>query len=180
MIDFADNIYLWRIFRGLSQEELAVKTGIPRPNISVIERGSREVTLATVRRLAAALKVKPGMLVNGVAPPYFKGKKKLSRKSLELIIEAILNKAKRRRTSLNNKHLQRFTSFQKAVGVMFSNIIKNKLNADDRVYRNTIKRSRRDYINHWLILKITLGAEVCNNLLSRLNKHIMIREKTYE
>lgn len=168
MIDFADNIYLWRIFRGLSQEGLAKKSGIPRPNISAIESGRREPSLSTVRRLAFILGTNPGILINGAAPSYLKGKRHLSREYLEHIIDAVLNKTK---VGLSHS--------DKALSVMFSNIIKNRLNAQNGIYKNTIKRGSKDYISSWLILKAVIGKEVVNNLLSRLDKHIMMRPQNY-
>jgi len=96
MVTFAENVYLWRIFRGLSQEKLAERSGIPRPNISAIEKGKREVSLATLRALAANLETTPGSLVNGVPPMHFK-QGIFSRKSLEAITRAGLTQ--------NIKHL---------------------------------------------------------------------------
>lgn len=169
MIDFADNVYLWRIFRGLSQEELAKSSGIPRPNISAIENGRKDVSLSTLRRLAVVLRTNPGLLINGVAPPYFKRKRHLSRAYLERIVEAILNKTK---VELSHS--------DKALIIMFSNIIKNRLNALAGIYKNTIKRNSKDYIDNWLILKAILSKDVVDNLLSRLDKHIMISSGSYE
>jgi transcriptional regulator with XRE-family HTH domain len=55
----------------MTQVELAQKSGVSRPNLSAIERGAREVTLKTLRALAMALDVRPGMLVDGCAPDGF-------------------------------------------------------------------------------------------------------------
>ena len=59
---------MWRGARGLTQAQLAQASGVPRPNLSAIERGAREVSLRTVRALAAALSVNPGTLVDGLSP----------------------------------------------------------------------------------------------------------------
>lgn len=88
MTPFGQNILLWRIHRGLSQEELARCARMSRPNLSAIERGRREVSLTTLRALALALDVNPGSLVDGVSPasaqaPVF------SRRSLERIANAV-------------------------------------------------------------------------------------------
>ncbi len=59
----------WRLARGMTQEALARAAGVPRPNLSAIERGDREVTLRTLRSIALALEVRPGVLADG-EPPY--------------------------------------------------------------------------------------------------------------
>lgn len=51
----ARNIRLRRESLGLSQEDLADRSGIHRTYIGSIERGERNVTVNTVARLAAAL-----------------------------------------------------------------------------------------------------------------------------
>ena len=68
MATFADTLYLWRTEQGLTQETLAKASGIPRPNLSSLERGTVEPTLGTIRQLAAALQIRPGWLVDGIAP----------------------------------------------------------------------------------------------------------------
>lgn len=62
-----------------------------RPNLSAIERGRREVTLGTLRALAAGLQVQAGVLADGI-PPSALGKPSLglSRESLERIAEAVI------------------------------------------------------------------------------------------
>ena len=47
----------------LTQTELAERAGYDQSGISLIERGTREPSQPVLRRLARALKVKPGELV---------------------------------------------------------------------------------------------------------------------
>lgn len=47
-----------RAQKGLSQKELAVKTGIKQPDISKIEEGKKNITLATLSCLCKALEIK--------------------------------------------------------------------------------------------------------------------------
>jgi transcriptional regulator with XRE-family HTH domain len=68
MAPFGETVLAWRLVRGLTQAELSAHAGVPRPNLSAIERGDREVTLKTVRALAVALDVRPGVLVDGQLP----------------------------------------------------------------------------------------------------------------
>lgn len=89
MLPFGQALLLWRLERGLTQEELARSAGIPRPNLSAIERGRREVQLRTLRALAAALKVAPGILADGEAPSLGKALP-LSRSAMERIAESVI------------------------------------------------------------------------------------------
>lgn len=70
----------------MTQEDLARKSGVSRPNLSAIERGAREVTLRTLRALAAALDVRPGVLVDGCPPNA--DRPPLMREALERVAEA--------------------------------------------------------------------------------------------
>ena len=49
--------------RGLTQHELATLAGVSRPTIARLETTNKRATLATTRKLARALKVKPETLV---------------------------------------------------------------------------------------------------------------------
>ena len=55
-----------RVGAGLSQEALAVKSGLDRTYVSGAERGVRNPTLITLARLSAALGVNPGELVRSI------------------------------------------------------------------------------------------------------------------
>lgn len=50
--------------KGLSQEELAERSGLNRPYISGIEQGKRNVSLEVMEKLAKALGVGIGELVD--------------------------------------------------------------------------------------------------------------------
>ncbi len=60
---FGENVRKARKVKGLSQEELALDTGIKRSYISDLERGTRNPTVRAVGRLAIALGVKPEELL---------------------------------------------------------------------------------------------------------------------
>lgn len=162
MVSLGENIYLWRLFKGLTQKELAKKAGIPRPNLSAIESGKREVSLATLRALAVAFGITPGVIINGVAPIRFK-KSLLSRQSLENISRASLGRSK-----------DFSAPWQKDISIMLSKVIKNRINACNKNYHSTLEE-RQDYIANWLMLKAGLETEALNNLLNRLDKYIELR-----
>lgn len=159
MTNFGENLYLWRIFRGLSQEGLAKRSGIPRPNLSAIESGKREPSLGTLRVVAVALGVSPGVLADGIAPAYFK-ETTFSRNSLENIAKISLGET-----------VPCSDPAQKTISTMFSKIIRNRINAQKKIYKNTL-RDRSTHITNWLMLKVAIKTEVLNNLLTRLDKHI--------
>jgi transcriptional regulator with XRE-family HTH domain len=83
---FGETVLAWRLTRGITQAALASAAGIPRPNLSAIERGDREVTLKTLRALALALDVRPGVLVDGVMPEA--GVRPLTRETMERVATA--------------------------------------------------------------------------------------------
>lgn len=159
MVNFGENVYLWRIFRGLTQGELAKKSGIPRPNLSAIESGKREVSLTTLRALADALGIGPGILVSGDVPVHFKNVD-FSRESLEGIVKISLGEP-----------VEYLPSSQKVISAMLSKIIRNRVNAKKGIYKNVLK-GRQTYVINWLMLKSAVKMEILNNLLTRLDKHI--------
>ncbi len=69
-MSFSRKLKSWRLYRGINQEELSLKSGIPRPNLVALEQGRRECTLPTLYRLAHALGITPGTIVDKF-PPYF-------------------------------------------------------------------------------------------------------------
>jgi transcriptional regulator with XRE-family HTH domain len=85
MMAFGDAVMAWRLARGLTQEALARAARVPRPNLSAIERGGRDVTLRTLRALALALDVKPGVLADGIPP---QTRAPLGREGMERIARA--------------------------------------------------------------------------------------------
>lgn len=93
MAPFGETVLLWRLQRGLTQEDLARRAGVPRPNLSAIERGQREASLKTVRALGVALDVRAGLLVDGVLPQEEEGTGKLSREAMERIADAVVRNA---------------------------------------------------------------------------------------
>lgn len=90
-IPFGQALRLWRLHRGLTQQQLAAAAGVPRPNLCAIERGRRELSLTTLRALALALDASPGLLVDGVPPSAREGASELSRTALERIAEAVVS-----------------------------------------------------------------------------------------
>jgi DNA-binding Xre family transcriptional regulator len=56
-------IKAWRNERGLTLVALAQASGLSQPFLSQLERGQKETTTTTLKKLAAALDVEPGDLI---------------------------------------------------------------------------------------------------------------------
>lgn len=94
MLSIGRAVYLWRAERKLTQEQLARATGISRPNLSDLERGKRELSLASLRSLASALQITPGILADGIPPLAVQGPLEFSRQELDRIADAVFKKRK--------------------------------------------------------------------------------------
>ncbi len=56
-------VKILRIYRGMTQEELAGASGLSRPYLTEIETGRKEGSIGAVKAIAAALDVPPGLLL---------------------------------------------------------------------------------------------------------------------
>lgn len=72
--EFGSRVRHRRRALGLSQEKLAERAGLHRTYMGAVERGERNLAVLNILRLAEALAVEPGDLLDGlVAPPNQKG-----------------------------------------------------------------------------------------------------------
>ncbi len=62
--DLGTNLRGARERLGLTQEQVAERSGVHATEVSRIEAGKRDPQVSTVRRLAAAVEVKPGQLLD--------------------------------------------------------------------------------------------------------------------
>jgi transcriptional regulator with XRE-family HTH domain len=56
-VRFGKSLKAWRFRRGLSQEDLAEKSGLHRTYISDLERGARNTSLESMEKLAFGLNI---------------------------------------------------------------------------------------------------------------------------
>jgi DNA-binding XRE family transcriptional regulator len=63
---FANNLRRQRQRAGLSQEALGHACDLHRTEVSLLERAAREPRLSTIVRLARALDIPPGKLLDGI------------------------------------------------------------------------------------------------------------------
>lgn len=64
MGDLGANLREARERLGLTQEQVAQRSGVHATEVSRIEAGKRDPQVSTVRRLAKAVDVKPGQLLD--------------------------------------------------------------------------------------------------------------------
>jgi DNA-binding XRE family transcriptional regulator len=57
LVEGENPLKVWRTYRGLTQMQLAEKTGLSQSQIAMIESGEREGTVKVLRRIAKALNV---------------------------------------------------------------------------------------------------------------------------
>jgi len=63
---FGEELRALRHSRGLTQEKLALECGLDRTFISLLERGQRQPTLATLFALAETLGIAPSKIIGKV------------------------------------------------------------------------------------------------------------------
>jgi transcriptional regulator with XRE-family HTH domain len=64
MADLGSNLRQARERLGLTQEQVAERSGVHATEVSRIEAGKRDPQVSTLRRLADAVEIKPGQLLD--------------------------------------------------------------------------------------------------------------------
>jgi transcriptional regulator with XRE-family HTH domain len=64
LIRFGKNVRSERIKRGISQEQLGELARVHRTYIGMIERAEKNITLSNIEKIAKALGVRPGHLID--------------------------------------------------------------------------------------------------------------------
>lgn len=59
---------IWRTYRGLTQEDLAGKTGLSQSYLAMIEKGERDGTIEAMKLIAKTLDVNVDDLVGSLTP----------------------------------------------------------------------------------------------------------------
>ena len=97
-MDFPAHLKSWRVAKGLSQADLAVRAGIFRPNLVDLESGKRDCTLRTLERIAGALNISPGRLLDSLPEE----PKKLGRHQLDALARGLMKPEKSLPPDLNS------------------------------------------------------------------------------
>lgn len=153
MWPFAETVLLWRLHRGLTQVDLAKAAGISRPNLCAIENGVREVTLPTLRALACALDITPGVLADGRSP--YGEPLSMSRDEMERVARA---------AALG---LQEPKWAQLVACLRTLTVSRRALNGGSK----DKPESRRATLQAHLMLKAMVSADTLQSLLSRLSAY---------
>lgn len=158
MQPIGQTIYLWRAVKGITQGELARDSGVSRPNLSAIEQGGRDLTVQTLRRIAAALRVSAGTLVDGVGPKPKFAPVNLNRYSLDRVAR------------LAAGHWVRATGRERKIAFGLASVMKSKTR------RAAVKQKRlrtgRSESKTLLRLKSELGPELLKHLIRRVEKNL--------
>ena len=163
MSSFGRVLLLWRIHRGLTQADLAEKSGVPRPNLSRIETDKKDVSLQTLRLLAFALGVTPGTLADGIPPDSaLQGTGGLSRRDLEKISQSV--HTGRRLSNLRNQ----------AIAENIKVVIAPRLRALNPKYKPSFRIGRK-VERAWLELSVLPSSER-ESLIQRAIEHASISD----
>lgn len=163
---FGQTVRLWRLHRGLTQAALARAAGLPRPNLSAIERGRRDVSLATLRTLAAALEVPTGALVDGLAPTEIQGvRPALSRAAVERIADAA---ARDRRVE---------DPREQTVVLALRVLLGSRMRSMRRQYRRP-RLGHRRVLESWMLLKSLYDRQAIRVLADRVMERQHIHATT--
>ncbi len=160
MLPIGKTVYLWRTQRRLTQDQLSRAAGISRPNLSDLERGKRELSLKTLRLLAAALKVAPGTLVDGVPPLASEGPLEFSRRELDRIADAAFG---------DKKLSGRQAEVVDLLKILASNQISKKSHSGKRRVNAA-----------WLQFKSALPREIVQALIQRIQDRERLRQNPNE
>ena len=156
MLPFNEVVRQWRLERGLTQEELARRARVPRPNLCAVECGKRDVSLSTLRALAVGLGIQPGILADGVPPGADVGPAAWSRRRLERIADAVVSGQ-----ALPNRHEQ-------TVADLLRQVMASRLRAG-RPARGSGVRVRPVRKAAWVRLKMHCPPQVLRSLLERVD-----------
>lgn len=166
MLPFGQTLWLWRQQRGLTQAALAHRARLSRPNLSAIERGRRDVTLRTLRLLAATLGVRPGVLVEGLPPPADGGAAPfLSREAIERMADA---------AALGRPSVK---PTERAVVAALRTILQHRLRAARRRWSRP-RGSRRAATAAWMMLKSLYSQEAIRTLAERVVERQRIHDSS--
>ncbi|MBI2174945.1 MAG: helix-turn-helix transcriptional regulator [Candidatus Omnitrophica bacterium] len=154
-------ILLWRNEKNLTQSEVARRSGVSRPNLSAIEQGTRDVTVGTLRCIAAALGTNPGALVDGIGPTPVLSKEKLGRRRLDRIARLVAGQKLRASASEQRLALDLASIMKFKTHPLTSTTSTGKINST-RAENATVLR-----------LKSELGVVLFEHLVKRVEKNLI-------
>jgi len=149
MLSLGENVYLWRVKRHWTQHELARKAGVPQPNLSNLEKGKADVTVSTLRRLAAALGVQASELLEGAATGERTHRVLTTRGFLEKVAQGVVGPS----TNLSRT--------EKQMARLFRSVIWSQKSS---------RLSQKKVVQAWIELRTSLSHEAIETVLSKIGK----------
>lgn len=158
MLGFGDTLYLWRLERRWTQAALARRAGLPRPTVSALERGALEPTLRTIRRVAAGLAIRPGVLVDGQGPAPLP-RRRFSRTALERMAAA---------AGAPTGAVRGLSPEERRLAVALRDVVRPRLDAWRS--RCAPRRPARREHRSWLLLRELADRDTLRTLLDRVEQ----------
>ena len=93
MVEIGEKLYAIRLEKGLTQQELVMRSGVPQPNLSNIEKGRQDITVSTLLRLCDALRVPPASIFSEARRDF--DKMPMTRERVERFAKAVWGDAVR-------------------------------------------------------------------------------------
>ena len=146
----------WRLHKGLTQKELAKRSGLTQAQVSTLENQTHIPTLKTLNKLAAAFGVPTGELLN--LPPT--GPLPLSRHDIDAVALAIVSGERNLNPGLNR------------LAASVASIISQKLNAFKAPGRVVNRGKRWGGKFQWFRVRRMAPEAILNQILARVDKSL--------
>ena len=147
----------WRRYRGLTQVDLAERSHLSRPYVSRLEKGKVDPALSAIRRLAVALNINLGQLIEELPP-----ERPLSRDEMDQLARGALRPGTREARSLPETRVLALMidERRKALGLHVPR--KKRIASPALGHSSAVNASR------WL--RASLGEKQWSALLHRIDK----------
>ena len=147
----------WRRHQGLKQSELAARAHLSRPYLSRLEKGKADPVLSALRRLAVALNIGIGQLIDELPP-----ERPLNRDEMDRLARGALHPGTREARSLRETRIlsSMLNERRKALGLRIPR--KTRTGAASSGHTSAVNSAR------WL--RASLGEKQWTALLRRIDK----------
>jgi transcriptional regulator with XRE-family HTH domain len=151
------HLMAWRRYRGLNQADLAERAQLSRPYISRLEKGKADPALSAVRRLAVALNMGIGQLIEELPP-----ERSLSRDEMDQLARGALHPGTREALALRETRVlsSMLNERRKALGLRIPR--KKRTSSSSSKHTPAVNAAR------WL--HASLGEKQWSALLRRIDK----------
>ena len=150
------HLQAWRLYRGLTQKELAERAGLTQAQVSYLENRAHVPTLKTLNRLAQALGAGVGELMGPAPAPH----PPLSRHEIDAVALSIVSGGRSLRPELNR------------LADAIASVISRKLNAFRAPGRVVNRGKRWGGKFQWFRVRKIVPEPVFNQILARVDKSL--------